>query len=109
MVMESSKEVATKLQQTRADLVKAIADIAAAMPLARTLQLYYFALFLKAHPLPNEETLEEIAADEALWEAQFAKSDDERLASLVEAVETEISESGVFPMFNEYGEFIEHQ
>ncbi len=46
----------TKIRQTQADLVKAIAEIATTMPLARTVQLYPFALFLKTHPLPTEET-----------------------------------------------------
>ncbi|MGB9670531.1 MAG: hypothetical protein ACPLXR_05170 [Halothiobacillaceae bacterium] len=98
----------TKIKQTQADLVKAITDIAAAMPLARTLQLYHFALFLKTHPLPTEETFEEIAADEALWDAQFAAMDDDKLAALIAAVETEINEGKTLPMFDEHGEFIEH-
>ncbi len=55
-----------KTQQTQAELVRAIADIASNIPLARTVQLYQFALFLKTHPLPTEETFEEVAADEAL-------------------------------------------
>ncbi|MBC7228431.1 MAG: hypothetical protein H5T61_14570 [Thermoflexales bacterium] len=97
-----------KTQQTQADLVKAIADIAATMPLARTVQLYQFALFLKTHPLPSEETFEEIAADEALWDAQFAATDDTKLAALIAAVEAEISEGKTLPMFDERGEFIEH-
>ncbi|WP_240550425.1 hypothetical protein [Candidatus Roseilinea sp. NK_OTU-006] len=46
----------TKIQQTQADLVKAITDIAAATPLARTVQLYQFALFLKTHPLPMKKS-----------------------------------------------------
>lgn len=96
-----------KLQQTQADLVKAIADIATAMPLARTVQLYQFALFLKTHPLPTEETFEEIVADEALWDTQFAATDDEKLAALVTAVESEINEGKTRPMFDERGEFIE--
>ncbi len=99
----------TKVQQTQADLVKAIADIAAALPLARTMQLYQFALFLKTHPLPTEETFEEVAADEALWDAQFAATDDEKLAGLVTAVEAEINEGQTLPMFDEHGEFIEHK
>ncbi|MEW6233905.1 MAG: hypothetical protein AB1656_00830 [Candidatus Omnitrophota bacterium] len=53
------------------DYVKAIAEIAAAMPLARTVQLYEFALFLKSHPLPLEETYEEIAADKARVDNQL--------------------------------------
>ena len=99
----------TKLQQTQADLVKAIADIATTMPLARTMQLYQFARFLQTHPLPTEETFEEIAVDEALWDTQFAATSDEKLAALIAAVETEINVGKTLPMFNEHGEFIEHQ
>ena len=91
------------------DLVKAITDIAAAIPPARALQLYEFALFLKSHPLPTEETFEEIAADEALWDAQFAAADDDKLAALVASVEAEIDEGKTLPMFDERGEFIEHK
>lgn len=95
--------------QAQSDLVKAIAEIASAMPLARTAQLYEFALFLRTHPLPAEETLEEIAADEARWEAQFAATDDSHLAAWVAAVEVEINEGKTRPMFDELGEFIEHK
>jgi len=75
-------------------LVKAIADIATAMPLARTVQLYQFALFLKAYPLPTEETFEEIAADEALWDAQSPATVNDKSAALVAAVEAEVNEGG---------------
>lgn len=90
--------------QTQTDLVKAITEIAAAMPLARTAQLYEFALFLESHPLPAEETFEEIAADEALWDAQFAATDDGKLAALVASVEAEINEGKTLPMCDERGE-----
>ncbi|MGQ9554504.1 MAG: hypothetical protein ACUVWR_10360 [Anaerolineae bacterium] len=99
----------TKMRQTHADLVKAITDIAAAMPLARTVQLYQFARFLETHPLPTEETFEEIAVDETLWETQFAATDNGKLAALMAAVEAEISEGKTLPMFDEHGEFIEHR
>jgi len=82
--------------------------LAATMPLARTVQLYQFALFLKTHPLPTEETFEEIAADEAIWDTQFAATADDKLAALVAAVESEINEGIVLSMFDEHGEFIEH-
>lgn len=98
----------TKIQ-TQIDLVKAITEIASAMPLARTLQLYEFALFLKSHPLPTEETFEEVAADEALWDTQFAATADDKLVALVASVEAEINEGKTLPMFDERGEFIEHQ
>lgn len=93
--------------KAQAELVRAIADIATAMPLARTVQLYEFALFLKSHPLPTEAAEETITADEALWDAQFAATDDDKLAALVRSVEAEIDEGKTQPMFDEHGEFIE--
>ena len=79
--------------QTQTDYVKAIAKIAATMPLARIVQLYEFALFLKEHPLPTEETFEEIVADEALWDEQFAATSDETISALIASVEEEINSS----------------
>lgn len=79
------------------------------MPLMRTLQLYEFARFLESHPLPAEETLEAIAEDEAHWEAQFAATDEDKLAALISSVEAEIEERNTSPMFDEHGEFIEHK
>ncbi len=95
--------------QEHTTLVQAISDIAAAMPIVRTMQLYEFALFLESHPLPMEETLEEIAADEAMWEAQFAATEDDKLAELIAAVEAEISEGRTLPMFDTRGEFNEYR
>lgn len=94
--------------QTQTDLVKAIAAIAQEIPLARTAQLYEFALFLKSRPLPTEETLEAIA-DESLWDSQFAATPDDKLAALVASVEAEISAGKTLPMFDECGEFVEQQ
>jgi hypothetical protein len=78
------------------------------MPLARTVQLYELALFLKSHPLPSEATFEEIAADEAIGDVQFAATDVAKLDALMAAVEAEINEGKTLPMFDERGEFIEH-
>lgn len=86
--------------QTQTDLVNAIAAIANEIPLARTAQLYEFALFLKSHPLPMEETLDAIAADESLWDSQFAATPDGKLAALVASVEAEISAGKTLPLFN---------
>lgn len=99
----------TKTQQIQANLVKAITNIAAALPLVRTMQLYQFARFLQAYPLPMKRALEEIGADEALWDAQFATTSDDKLAALIAAVEAEINSGKVLPMFDECGEFTEHQ
>ncbi len=87
--------------QAQTDLVKAIAEIAVVMPLARTMQLYEFALFLQSHPLPAEEAFEEIAADEKMWNGQFAATDDSKLAALVTSVEAEIDAGQTLPMFDE--------
>ncbi len=91
--------------QAQTDLVKAISDIAATMPILRAAQLYEFALFLKSHPLPTEETLDDILADEAVWDAQFAATDDQKLAELVAAVEAEINGGKTLPMFDRQGNF----
>ena len=74
-------------RKIQTNLAKAIAEIAATMPLARTVQLYQFALFLKTHPFPAEERLEEIIADEALWDAQFAATDRDKLAAVEDAAD----------------------
>ena len=71
------------------------------------MQFYEFALFLKPHPLPGDETLDAIAADEARWDAQFAATDEDKLSALVAAVEHEIDTGETLPMFNERGTFIE--
>ena len=94
---------------TQTDLVKEISEIAAGIPLVRRVQLYEFALFLESHPLPAEETLEAIAADEAEWDAQFAGTENEKLAKLIASVEAEIKEGKVSPMFDDNGEFIEQK
>ncbi len=99
--------MATETPATRSDLVKAIARIAETLPLARAIQLYQFASFLKTHPLPGEESVEEVTADEAWWEMQFAATDDSKLAQLISAVEAEIEGGHTLPMFDEQGKFIE--
>ena len=55
-----------------------------------------------------EEAFEKIVADEAIWNAQFAATDDDKLAALVASVEAEINADKTLPMFDERGEFIEH-
>jgi hypothetical protein len=40
--------------------------------------------------------------------SKFASTDDHKLAALVAAVEVEINEGKVVPMFDEQGNFIEH-
>ena len=95
--------------KTKTDLVKEISEIAAAIPFIRRVQLYEFALFLESHPLPAEETLEAVAADEAEWDVQFAATDDGKLAKLIASVDAELGENKTQPMFDERGEFIERK
>ncbi len=95
--------------QKEKDFVSAIGEIAIDMPLARIVQLYEFALFLKSHPLPAEESIEEIIADEALWDKQFADTSDESFSALVASVEAEINKEGTQPMFDVNGSFVEQR
>lgn len=95
--------------QPQSDYIKAITELAAGMPLTRTVQLYEFALFLKTHSLPAEETIEAIAADEALWEAKLAATDEDKLDKLIASFKEEIKAGKTYPMFDEHGEFIERQ
>ena len=48
--------------------------------------------------LTSEEMLAEVAADEALWDAQFAATTDEQFAALVASVEAEINADNTRPM-----------
>ena len=73
--------------QPQTELVKAISGIAAALPKPRTMQLYEFALILNTHPLPGEEFLDDVAAEEAIWDAQFACTVEYKLAALYDAVQ----------------------
>ena len=91
-------------------LVKAISDIASAMPLVRTRQLYQLARFLHNQPLLPEEAeeIDEII-DDLLWNVQFSRTSGEALAALTASVEKEIEEGRIMPMFDEEGNFIEQQ
>jgi len=95
--------------EAQTDFVKAIAEIAASIPLLRRKQLYEYALFLESNPLPVEETLEAIAEDEAQWEQKFAGTDDDKLAALIASVEAEINKEKPQPMFDDDGEFVERK
>lgn len=56
-----------------------------------------------------QEAFEKIAADEAIWDAQFAATDAAKLDALIASVEAEINEGKTLAMFDERGEFIEHK
>jgi hypothetical protein len=88
---------------TNTDVVKAITELAEDMPPARKMQLYEYAIFLKS----REESAEDIAKDEALWDAQFAATSDEALDKMIEQVHKDIREGKTKPMFDDKGEFVE--
>ncbi|MGH7595635.1 MAG: hypothetical protein ACREOI_04750 [bacterium] len=55
-----------------------------------------------------EEAFADIAADEAMWDAQYAATNASKLDALIASVEAEINEGKTLPMFDERGEFMEH-
>jgi len=71
--------------------------------------LYEFALFLQSRSLTTDDDAAEIAADDALWDAQFAATDDVKLAALLASVEAEIVAGETLPMFDARGDFVEHR
>ena len=58
-------------------------------------EFIFFALFLQSHPLPAQETLAGIAADEAPGDAWFAAVRDDEWAALVASVEAKIREGNM--------------
>ena len=106
-MLEGNHENMTMHSQTK--MVEAIAEAAASMPPTRTAQLYEFALFLQSRSLATDDHAAEIAADEALWDAQFAATDDGKLAALLASVEAEIAAGGTLPMCDAFGALIEHR
>lgn len=80
---------------------QALLSIARTLPADRVLQVVQFARFLQVQTLDefalNDETPDEIAADEALWDAQFAASQD-GLTKMAEKVRAEIRAGKSTPM-----------
>lgn len=75
---------------------------------ADKLRLMQFLITELAHEAGLElETDEQIAADEALWDSQFAATPESRLDALVASVEAEIQAGKSRPMFDDRGAFNE--
>lgn len=89
------------------DYSEAVATLMAQLNRARQAQVYEYVLFLLGRADIEEETPEMIAADEALWEAQFAATSESKLDELIAGVEAEIATGRTKPMFDTKGEFIE--
>ncbi|MBX7235704.1 MAG: hypothetical protein K1X65_15055 [Caldilineales bacterium] len=89
------------------DYTRAIAAVVDTLSPERKAQIFEYALFLRSRPASDHELQAVIEADEAWWDAQFASTDDAKLAALVAEVEADIRNNNVMPMFDEAGEFIE--
>ena len=95
------------------DYARAAADIIAILPRERAMEVYDFACFLQAKesrpPKPQEnadewlnDTEEQMAAEDAAWEATYRHHQDEFLA-LRETAQAEIDAHQTRPMFDEHG------
>jgi len=101
--------------QPTIDYAQAISRLIRQLPGDRAAQLYAFARFLleesdsSAQPngVQDEDnaTEEEMAAEDALWEASITRHAD-RFAALKAQAKADVKAGKAEPMFNEQGEFI---
>ncbi len=95
------------------DYAKAIAALVAKMPVERASQVCDFVRFLQTHPIPApfveaenddwlNDTEEQMQAEDALWNATYARHHD-KFAGLDETARDEII-AGTQPMFKAEGE-----
>ena len=95
------------------DYARATADIIVLLPQERAMEVYDFARFLQTQesrpPKPQEnidewlnDTEEQMAAEDAAWEATYRHHQDEFLA-LRETAQAEIDAHKTRPMFDEHG------
>jgi len=96
------------------DYAKAIAALVAKMPVERASQVYDFVRFLQTHPIPAplfdaksddwlNDTEEQMQAEDALWNATYARHHD-KFAALVETARAEIIADTTQSMFKAEGE-----
>lgn len=96
-----------------AEYAHAIANLVVNMPPARAAEVYDFALFLSAQPLPTplqdgeedwlNDNEEQMQAEDAAWEATYTRHR-EKFNVLADAARAEIAEGTAQPMFDEDGE-----
>ncbi|MBI1929247.1 hypothetical protein HYR99_34000 [Candidatus Poribacteria bacterium] len=97
------------------DYAQAIAELVATMPIERAAQVYDFARFLQAQSVSSSlsdkgadvwlnDSEEQMQAEEALWDAAYARHRD-KFSALAEAARAEITAGTTQPMFDENGEF----
>ncbi|MCL5998376.1 MAG: hypothetical protein M1546_20335 [Chloroflexi bacterium] len=77
------------------DYTQAIAAIVATMPDERKAQVYEYVLFLQARARVAKGGQAQVEADEAWWDAQFAATDEARLAAFIASAMAEGESSGI--------------
>ena len=96
------------------DYARAVSELVAKMPVERAVQVYDFAIFLQIRPPHTRlvdrgdddwlnDTEEQMLAEDALWDAAYARHRD-KFAALAEAARVEIAAGTTQPMFDEHGE-----
>ena len=96
------------------DYARAAADIIALLPRERAMEVYDFARFLQAQESQSlkraeqsddwlYDTEEQLAAEDAVWEASYERHRNKFLA-LREIAQAEIDTGKTRPMFDEHGE-----
>jgi len=94
------------------DYEDAIATLIRELPTERAAQLYDFARFLREEsrsvaesPLTEDDiSEEELAVEDAVWEASLARHAD-RFAALKAQAKSDVKAQKAVPLFNERGEF----
>jgi len=92
-----------------------VVDLVMTLPSDRLVSVYDFALFVQSRPLelalaldPDDDWLndteEQLQAEDALWEATYARHRDQ-FAALAEAAQAEIAAGVTQPMCDEHGKF----
>jgi hypothetical protein len=98
------------------DYARAIAKLVAKMSVERAAQVYDFACFLQNRPVHTQlvdrgdddwlnDTEEQMQAEDALWDAAYARYRDQ-FAALAEGARAEIEAGSTQPMFDEHGELV---
>lgn len=100
--------------QPTTDYVKAISQLVRQLPGDRAAQLYDFARFLLDESRSSTQPIglddddakeEEMAAEDAVWEASMTRHAD-RFAALKAQAKADVKAGKAEPMYNEQGEFI---
>jgi len=93
------------------DYARVVAELVAAMSIERAAQVYDFVCFLQTRPVDRgdddwlNDTEEQMQAEDALWDAAYARHGD-KFDALAKAAQAEIDAGETQPMFDEHGELV---